>query len=80
MAWQRLEHPNVLPFYGICVELFKPQLALISPWMENGSLTSYLRRNPEVARNGIVMHLIFSIIAVQLLIIELCRSLVSPED
>lgn len=80
MVWQRLQHPNVLPFYGICLELFKSRPVLILPWMENGNLNSYLKRHPELPRNGIVMLRIFGIIAVPLLTIGLCRSLASPED
>ncbi|KAF8597036.1 kinase-like protein, partial [Ceratobasidium sp. AG-I] len=43
--WSKLKHPNVLELLGIA--LFKDHLAMLSPWMENGTLTSYLSANPE---------------------------------
>ncbi|KAI6109078.1 kinase-like domain-containing protein [Pisolithus croceorrhizus] len=43
--WMRLTpHKHVLPFYGIVKE-FGHLPALVSPWAENGTLTSYLDRN-----------------------------------
>jgi len=42
-TWARLEHRYVLPFYGT-VEDFGLFRALVSPWMPNGNLNSYLNR------------------------------------
>ncbi|KAG2108160.1 kinase-like domain-containing protein [Suillus discolor] len=42
-VWITLEHENVLTFDGV-VDGFGPLPALVSPWMENGSLDSYLKR------------------------------------
>ncbi|KAJ8579904.1 kinase-like protein, partial [Rhizopogon salebrosus TDB-379] len=39
--WAILEHVNILPLYG-CTNGFGPYPALVSPWAENGNLTSYL--------------------------------------
>ncbi|KIK91333.1 hypothetical protein PAXRUDRAFT_635581 [Paxillus rubicundulus Ve08.2h10] len=39
--WIRLGHPNVLKLYGIA-DGFAPLPALVSPWVENGTLTRYL--------------------------------------
>ncbi|KAF9233542.1 kinase-like domain-containing protein, partial [Melanogaster broomeanus] len=39
--WIRLDHPNVLKLYGI-TEGFARLPALVSPWVENGTLTKYL--------------------------------------
>jgi len=39
----QLEHDNILKFYGI-VEGFGLLPALVSPWMENGSLDNYLTK------------------------------------
>ncbi|TDL20573.1 kinase-like protein [Rickenella mellea] len=54
--WQRLKHQNVLPFYGVCKDEFSPMLAMISPWMENGNLVTYLQEHNLNAfdRRGIV--------------------------
>ncbi|KAI6037139.1 kinase-like domain-containing protein [Pisolithus microcarpus] len=43
--WVRLPlHSHVLPLYGT-VDGFAPLPALVSPWAENGTLTTYLGRN-----------------------------------
>ncbi|KAF8842585.1 kinase-like protein [Paxillus ammoniavirescens] len=39
--WIRLNHPNVLKLHGIA-DGFAPLPALVSPWVENGTLTRYL--------------------------------------
>ncbi|KIJ07234.1 hypothetical protein PAXINDRAFT_103044 [Paxillus involutus ATCC 200175] len=39
--WIRLDHPNVLQLYGVA-DGFSPLPALVSPWVENGTLTKYL--------------------------------------
>ena len=41
--WMTLTHQYLLPFYGT-VEGFGPSRALVSPWMPNGDLKSYLSR------------------------------------
>ncbi|KAJ6562311.1 hypothetical protein B0H19DRAFT_878386, partial [Mycena capillaripes] len=33
-----LNHPNILPFFGVDDIVFQPSFCLISPWMENGNL------------------------------------------
>ncbi|KAL5497895.1 hypothetical protein ACEPAH_2826 [Sanghuangporus vaninii] len=45
--WKPLDHPNVLPFLGICSEEFL-SVGLVSPFMDNGDLLTYLRRNPNI--------------------------------
>ncbi|KAJ8587875.1 kinase-like protein [Rhizopogon salebrosus TDB-379] len=44
--WAILKHEYVLPFHGI-VEGFGPFRALVSPWMPEGNLDSYLKRASE---------------------------------
>ena len=39
-----LNHPNILRLIGICVD-GGPAPFIITPFMENGSLLSYLRKN-----------------------------------
>ncbi|KAK1224261.1 hypothetical protein PQX77_012839 [Marasmius sp. AFHP31] len=46
LLWRQLDHPNVLSFLGVNVELFAPGFCLVLPWMENGDILSYLKRNP----------------------------------
>uniref|UniRef100_A0A0W0F8I0 Protein kinase domain-containing protein n=1 Tax=Moniliophthora roreri TaxID=221103 RepID=A0A0W0F8I0_MONRR len=46
VLWTQLEHPNVLPFLGVNTEEFAPGFCLISPWMMNGDIVSYLKEDP----------------------------------
>ncbi|KAG8919666.1 hypothetical protein FRC01_001178, partial [Tulasnella sp. 417] len=45
--WARSEHPNVLPFLGYQVIDGEPRL--VSPWMNNGSLETYLKTRPNLS-------------------------------
>ncbi|OCB91949.1 kinase-like protein [Sanghuangporus baumii] len=47
LLWRRLVHQNVLPFLGISRDEFAPQIALVSRWMEKGSLVEYLSQTPS---------------------------------
>ena len=41
---QELNHPNVLPLLGVCLD-GGPAPFIVMPFMANGSLLSYLRKN-----------------------------------
>jgi serine/threonine protein kinase len=43
-ARKQLQHENILPLLGFSYE-FGPLPAMVSPWMHNSSLTTYLGRN-----------------------------------
>ncbi|KIJ07120.1 hypothetical protein PAXINDRAFT_90906 [Paxillus involutus ATCC 200175] len=45
-AWLHLDHINVLPLFGTTMG-FGPFPAMVCPWLENGSLTSYLERRND---------------------------------
>jgi serine/threonine protein kinase len=47
-VWIRLSHDNILPLEGV-TEGFGPLPALVTPWMENGSLNDYLRREVHLS-------------------------------
>lgn len=47
-AWSKCNHPNVLRLLGLAE--FRNRLAMISLWAENGTLPSYIRKNPLVNR------------------------------
>ncbi|KAI3601258.1 hypothetical protein WG66_013258 [Moniliophthora roreri] len=47
LLWTHLKHQNVLPFLGVNTELFPSRFCLISPWMKNGDIISFLRRFPN---------------------------------
>lgn len=46
VLWKRLAHKNILPVLGVSRDL--AEFCLISPWMENGCIMNYLRKNPHV--------------------------------
>ncbi|KDQ26677.1 hypothetical protein PLEOSDRAFT_1077544 [Pleurotus ostreatus PC15] len=48
LIWQHLSHPNLLTFIGIDNKTFHPTPCLVSPWMENGTVVSYLRKHQGV--------------------------------
>ncbi|KAG8785269.1 hypothetical protein FRC12_017792 [Ceratobasidium sp. 428] len=41
-TWFKLSHPNVLPLLGLAE--FRHQIAVVAPWMKNGSLKEYLEQ------------------------------------
>ncbi|CAE6502587.1 unnamed protein product, partial [Rhizoctonia solani] len=47
-VWSKCEHPNVMPLLGMA--LYKDRMAMISPWMEHGTMVVYLSRYPQVDR------------------------------
>ncbi|KAG8787960.1 hypothetical protein FRC12_015078 [Ceratobasidium sp. 428] len=46
--WSKLKHKNVLELLGF--GMFQEQLAMISPWMQHGTLDEYIRKHPRVDR------------------------------
>ncbi|GLB42987.1 putative cysteine protease [Lyophyllum shimeji] len=47
ILWGQLSHPNVLPIYGLF--RFENRVCLVAPWMQEGDITKYLKRRPDVA-------------------------------
>ncbi|KAF7377305.1 Protein kinase domain-containing protein [Mycena sanguinolenta] len=41
VIWRQLSHPNLLPFFGLYYLDERP--CLVSPWMENGDIRTFLR-------------------------------------
>ncbi|QRV74275.1 Tyrosine kinase catalytic domain protein [Ceratobasidium sp. AG-Ba] len=52
-TWSRLKHPNILELIGLAQ--FQHYVAMISPWMSNGTLLEYIKRNPSVDRRQIAL-------------------------
>ncbi|KAJ7098394.1 kinase-like domain-containing protein [Mycena epipterygia] len=44
LIWRQLSHPNLLPFFGLYY--LDKRLCLVSPWMENGNILEFLRKEP----------------------------------
>ena len=50
--WKSLQHPNVLPLIG--VSMSESHFAMVSEWMENGSISDFLKKNPDANRLELV--------------------------
>ncbi len=62
IVWSHLSHPNLLPFYGIYqVDDHLGRVCLVSPWMENGNVTEYLKTHPDMPRLPLVCVYIFAL-------------------
>ena len=48
--WKELIHPNVVPFIGVT---FSP-LQIVSKWMPDGDLTTYIKLKPDANRIALV--------------------------
>ncbi|KAF9022901.1 hypothetical protein BDZ89DRAFT_956203, partial [Hymenopellis radicata] len=57
LLWRQLRHPSILPFFGVNDKLFAPRLCLISPWMENGTIVEFLKRNPQHDRMKAILEI-----------------------
>ncbi|QRW03253.1 kinase domain protein [Ceratobasidium sp. AG-Ba] len=55
-TWARLKHKNIVELLGF-VE-FRNHIAMVSPWMENGTLLQYIRRCPNVDRYQLCVDII----------------------
>ncbi|KAG9095772.1 hypothetical protein FRC07_011032, partial [Ceratobasidium sp. 392] len=55
-TWSRLRHENILEFRGLAK--FRNCLAMVSPWMEYGSVMSLVNRDPNVDRFGLCKQLV----------------------
>ncbi|KAG9088663.1 hypothetical protein FS749_001990 [Ceratobasidium sp. UAMH 11750] len=47
-AWSKYSHPNVVELLGVAQ--FRDRIAMISPWMKNGTLCQYIIRSPNADR------------------------------
>ena len=50
--WKGLRHPNVLPLLG--VTMTKNRFAMVSEWMENGSIYGFVKTHPDADRLKLV--------------------------
>ena len=52
VIWKRLSHPNLLPFLGVNETLFT--LAMISEWMEHGTILQFVKQHKTTNRLKLV--------------------------
>ncbi|CAE6532423.1 unnamed protein product [Rhizoctonia solani] len=53
-VWSFLDHENVLPLLGLCV--VNNELGMVSELMPNGNIQDYIRKNPDVNRYQLAIH------------------------
>ncbi|KAI3619461.1 hypothetical protein WG66_012937 [Moniliophthora roreri] len=46
LIWKQLKHPNIVPFLGVNTKIFAPGFCLVSPWMVNGDVVSFVKAFP----------------------------------
>ena len=49
---KRLEHENILPFYGVSSTV--SDFSLVFPWYKNGNIEQHLEKNPGINRYDLV--------------------------
>ncbi|KAH7340115.1 kinase-like domain-containing protein [Rhizoctonia solani] len=54
-VWSKCNHPNVLELIG--VTHYRGQVAMVSPWMENGDLLTFLRLYPNADRHDLCVQI-----------------------
>ncbi|KDQ19169.1 hypothetical protein BOTBODRAFT_103444, partial [Botryobasidium botryosum FD-172 SS1] len=54
-VWHRLDHPNILEFYG--VYRHESLDYLVSPWVPNGDLLTYLKSHPQIDRKSMALEI-----------------------
>ncbi|KAG6375569.1 kinase-like domain-containing protein [Boletus reticuloceps] len=61
IIWRHLRHPNCLPMYGVyrmATDGPNISVALVSPWMDQGTLFRYLERNPNADRTQLILDVV----------------------
>ena len=53
VVWKRLQHPNIVPCLGVPTGRWPP-FEIVCSWMENGKITDYVGKYPDVDRINLV--------------------------
>ncbi|KAF9646797.1 kinase-like protein [Thelephora ganbajun] len=48
IVWKSLQHPNILPLLGVLKDRSQFKFAMVSEWMANGSINSFVRARRDV--------------------------------
>ncbi|KAF8187284.1 kinase-like domain-containing protein [Mycena galopus ATCC 62051] len=57
LIWKELSHPNVLPLLGINLIVRSPSCCLVSPWMKNGNVMTFLQMYPDFNKSCLVRNI-----------------------
>jgi len=60
IVWRHLCHPNCLPLYGVYDMPMTgyTSIALVSPWMNRGTLADYLKQNSKANRTRLILDVV----------------------
>ncbi|TCD64697.1 hypothetical protein EIP91_003771 [Steccherinum ochraceum] len=47
LMWKKLEHANILPFWGVSKDAFSRSICMVLPWMQKGSVRAHMRKLRE---------------------------------
>ncbi|KAF5362283.1 hypothetical protein D9756_002380 [Leucocoprinus leucothites] len=62
VLWGQLRHPNIVPFYGVYyLSDFHRRICLVSPWMDDGNISTYLQENPQAPRKPLIYDIILGL-------------------
>ncbi|KAF8063355.1 kinase-like domain-containing protein [Lyophyllum atratum] len=59
ILWGQLSHANLLPIYGLY--RYAMSLCLVSPWMEHGDVSNFLREHPDANRALLVADVAYGV-------------------
>ena len=54
IVWKALHHPNVLPLLGVPKDRSQFKFAMVSEWMENGTINQFVKAQRDVNRFKLV--------------------------
>ncbi|KAL0563038.1 hypothetical protein V5O48_019040 [Marasmius crinis-equi] len=57
LLWTRLSHPNLLPCLGVNATLFPEQFCMVSPWMPEGDVITFLKSHPQTDRLLVILEI-----------------------
>jgi len=67
--WYSVNHPNVQPFLGLATfgDPARPRYGLVTPYMEDGDVITYLQKHPDVSRRDMIKGIASGLNAIHLL-------------
>ena len=58
LLWFHLEHPNILPAYGVDQVSFPGNLCLVSPWLPRGNIAEFLKKDRIRLNHEMIINLV----------------------
>ncbi|TFK20466.1 hypothetical protein FA15DRAFT_673452 [Coprinopsis marcescibilis] len=60
IMWSQLNHPNIMPFYGVYIWRPHPEsdtsrVCLLSPWMDHGNVLEFLQKKPKANKISMLL-------------------------